>query len=175
MEGHVTLEFSNTTPLPAKIYANEGVAQVLFFESDEECEISYKDRGGKIPGATGCHPAQSIEKYYMSFEIDPTQRYRASDLTAFLKFVDEAIFEVDEYIFCVQEDLEDELDDLTTSLEQISAYLKQLRDNVENQVHPFSNGQDLDYMPLVRKLRHVLPFYGLLDGINHSHHQGIDQ
>lgn len=46
-EGHVTLEFSNTTSLPAKIYANEGVAQMLFFESDEECEISYKDRGGK--------------------------------------------------------------------------------------------------------------------------------
>ncbi|WP_449424985.1 dCTP deaminase [Rhodanobacter lindaniclasticus] len=44
----VTLEFSNTTPLPAKIYANEGVAQMLFFESDdEECETSYKDRGGK--------------------------------------------------------------------------------------------------------------------------------
>ena len=46
-EGHVTLEFSNTTPLPAKIYANEGVAQMLFFESDEVCETSYKDRGGK--------------------------------------------------------------------------------------------------------------------------------
>jgi dCTP deaminase len=46
-EGHVTLEFSNTTPLPAKIYANEGVAQMLFFESDEVCSISYKDRGGK--------------------------------------------------------------------------------------------------------------------------------
>lgn len=46
-EGHVTLEFSNTTPLPAKIYANEGVAQMLFFESDEICEISYKDRKGK--------------------------------------------------------------------------------------------------------------------------------
>ena len=46
-EGHVTLEFSNTTPLPAKVYANEGVAQVLFFESDEECEISYRDRAGK--------------------------------------------------------------------------------------------------------------------------------
>ena len=44
-EGHVTLEFSNTTPLPAKIYANEGVAQMLFFESDEECETSYKDKG----------------------------------------------------------------------------------------------------------------------------------
>jgi len=46
-EGHVTLEFSNTTPLPAKIYANEGVAQVLFLESDEVCEISYRDRAGK--------------------------------------------------------------------------------------------------------------------------------
>ena len=46
-EGHVTLEFSNTTPLPAKIYANEGVAQVLFFESDEVCETSYRDRAGK--------------------------------------------------------------------------------------------------------------------------------
>jgi len=46
-EGHVTLEFSNTTPLPARIYANEGVAQMLFFESDEDCETSYKDRGGK--------------------------------------------------------------------------------------------------------------------------------
>lgn len=52
-EGHVTLEFSNTTTLPAKIYANEGVAQVLFFESDEECEISYKDRGGKYQGQQG--------------------------------------------------------------------------------------------------------------------------
>jgi len=46
-EGHVTLEFSNTTPLPAKIYANEGVAQMLFFESDETCAVSYRDRGGK--------------------------------------------------------------------------------------------------------------------------------
>jgi dCTP deaminase len=52
-EGHVTLEFSNTTPLPAKIYANEGVAQVLFFESDEVCETSYADRGGKYQGQLG--------------------------------------------------------------------------------------------------------------------------
>ena len=52
-EGHVTLEFSNTTSLPAKIYANEGVAQMLFFESDEECETSYKDRDGKYQGQTG--------------------------------------------------------------------------------------------------------------------------
>ena len=52
-EGYVTLEFSNTTTLPAKIYANEGVAQVIFFESDEVCETSYKDRGGKYQGQQG--------------------------------------------------------------------------------------------------------------------------
>lgn len=46
-EGFVTLEISNTTPLPAKIYANEGIAQVLFFEGDEECRISYADKKGK--------------------------------------------------------------------------------------------------------------------------------
>jgi len=52
-EGHVTLEFSNTTTLPAKIYANEGVAQMLFFGGDEVCEVSYKDRGGKYQGQVG--------------------------------------------------------------------------------------------------------------------------
>jgi dCTP deaminase len=49
-EGYVTLEISNTTPLPARIYANEGIAQVLFFEADEECEISYADKKGKYQG-----------------------------------------------------------------------------------------------------------------------------
>ncbi|HVC64594.1 MAG TPA: dCTP deaminase [Candidatus Dormibacteraeota bacterium] len=52
-EGYVTLEISNTTPLPAKIYANEGIAQVLFFESDESCETSYADRQGKYQGQQG--------------------------------------------------------------------------------------------------------------------------
>ena len=52
-EGHVTLEFSNTTSLPAKIYANEGVAQLIFLESDEVCETSYKDREGKYQGQKG--------------------------------------------------------------------------------------------------------------------------
>ena len=52
-EGHVTLEFSNTTTLPAKIYANEGVAQMLFFQSDERCETTYKDRDGKYQGQQG--------------------------------------------------------------------------------------------------------------------------
>src|SRR5512145_1041256 len=55
-EGYVTLEISNTTPLPAKIYANEGIAQVIFFEADEECEVSYADRKGKYQGQTGVTP-----------------------------------------------------------------------------------------------------------------------
>jgi dCTP deaminase len=52
-EGFVTLEISNTTPLPAKIYANEGLCQVIFFESDEACEISYKDKKGKYQAQLG--------------------------------------------------------------------------------------------------------------------------
>ncbi len=52
-EGHVTLEFSNTTPLPAKIYANEGVAQFLFFKGSSQCEVSYADRKGKYMGQRG--------------------------------------------------------------------------------------------------------------------------
>jgi len=52
-EGHVTLEFSNTTPLPARIYANEGVAQFLFLGADEVCETSYADRAGKYMGQRG--------------------------------------------------------------------------------------------------------------------------
>ena len=52
-EGHVTLEFSNTTPLPAKIYANEGACQFIFFKGDVDCEISYADRKGKYQGQKG--------------------------------------------------------------------------------------------------------------------------
>lgn len=55
-EGFVTLEISNTTPLPAKVYANEGIAQVLFFEADEECEVSYADKKGKYQGQVGVTP-----------------------------------------------------------------------------------------------------------------------
>ena len=55
-EGHVTIEISNTTPLPAKVYANEGISQVLFFEGDEECEVSYADRKGKYQGQRGVTP-----------------------------------------------------------------------------------------------------------------------
>jgi dCTP deaminase len=52
-EGHVTLEFSNTTPLPAKIYANEGACQFLFLKGDSECEVSYADKSGKYMQQTG--------------------------------------------------------------------------------------------------------------------------
>ena len=52
-EGYITLEVSNTTPLPAKIYSGEGIAQILFFESDEECLTSYADKKGKYQGQTG--------------------------------------------------------------------------------------------------------------------------
>ncbi len=64
-EGHVTLEFSNTTPLPAKIYANEGVAQMLFFQSDEVCQTSYKDRGGNI----------GDKKALLFFKLKPICKY----------------------------------------------------------------------------------------------------
>ena len=52
-EGHVTIEISNTTPLPAKIYSNEGIAQVLFFQGDEPCDVSYKDKQGKYQAQRG--------------------------------------------------------------------------------------------------------------------------
>ena len=52
-EGYVTLEISNTTPLPARVYANEGIAQVLFFEGNEPCETSYKDKNGKYQHQVG--------------------------------------------------------------------------------------------------------------------------
>jgi dCTP deaminase len=52
-EGYVTLEISNTTPLPAKVYANEGISQVLFFQSDEMCEVSYADKKGKYQRQQG--------------------------------------------------------------------------------------------------------------------------
>ncbi len=55
-EGYVTLEISNTTPLPAKVYANEGISQVIFFEADEECEISYADKKGKYQRQVGVTP-----------------------------------------------------------------------------------------------------------------------
>jgi len=57
-EGYITLEISNTTPLPARIYANEGIAQILFFESDDECSVSYADKKGKYQNQTGITTAR---------------------------------------------------------------------------------------------------------------------
>ena len=65
-EGHVTLEFSNTSNLPAKIYAGEGVAQMIFHQSDEQCEVSYKDRDGKYQGQTGVTLPKT--QYFFSFD-----------------------------------------------------------------------------------------------------------
>ncbi|MEO1290010.1 MAG: dCTP deaminase [Chloroflexota bacterium] len=59
-EGHITIEISNTTPLPAKVYSNEGISQVLFYEADEECEVSYADRKGKYQGQRGVTPPRMI-------------------------------------------------------------------------------------------------------------------
>ena len=59
-EGHLTIEISNTTPLPAKVYSEEGIAQLLFLESDEACEVSYADRKGKYQGQTGVVPPKVL-------------------------------------------------------------------------------------------------------------------
>ena len=59
-EGQITIEISNTTPLPARVYANEGIAQILFFESDEDCEVSYADKKGKYQNQKGVVPARVI-------------------------------------------------------------------------------------------------------------------
>ena len=61
-EGTATLEISNTTPLPAKIYANEGIAQVLFFQSDEPCEVSYARQEGQVPQAAGGDAAEDLSQ-----------------------------------------------------------------------------------------------------------------
>jgi dCTP deaminase len=66
-EGHVTLEISNTTPLPARVYANEGICQFLFLKADSLCETSYADRGGKYMGQTGVTlPRMETEKKHAS-------------------------------------------------------------------------------------------------------------
>ena len=61
-EGHLTLEISNTTPLPAKIYSNEGIAQLVFLESDQVCETSYKDRKGKYQSQRGVTLPRILKK-----------------------------------------------------------------------------------------------------------------
>ncbi len=65
-EGHVTLEFSNTTPLPAKVYANEGACQFLFLKAENACEVSYKDRKGKYMGQRGVTLPHVVTKKVMA-------------------------------------------------------------------------------------------------------------
>ncbi len=68
-EGHVTLEFSNTTPLPAKIYANEGACQFLFLKGDSPCEVSYRDRQGKYMGQKGVTLPKIIKENLLKTEV----------------------------------------------------------------------------------------------------------
>ena len=78
-EGIVTLEMSNTTPLPAKIYANEGIAQVLFFEArDEPCETSYADKKGKYQGRGWCYSAQRLPVFISCRGPNPSPRFDPS-------------------------------------------------------------------------------------------------
>ena len=82
-EGTATLEISNTTPLPAKIYANEGIAQCLFFESDEECEISYGEKKGKYHVAARRHAAAHLARPRRPRVVTPSHTSRAAaDSTA---------------------------------------------------------------------------------------------
>ena len=70
-EGFGTLEISNTTPLPAKVYSNEGLCQILFFQSDEPCEISYKDKSGKYQKQTGI---VLLNKDTLAKEVSPVRK-----------------------------------------------------------------------------------------------------
>ena len=89
-EGHVTLEFSNTTNLPARIYAGEGVAQMLFFQSDADdvCQISYKDRGGKYQGQTGVTlPKPKFIDDTISDKIAPKLKIKYATMVNQLSFI----------------------------------------------------------------------------------------
>ena len=68
-EGHITIEISNTTPLPAKIYANEGIAQVLFLEGDEICQTSYADKKGKYQGQEGITLPRILKQLVATFTL----------------------------------------------------------------------------------------------------------
>ena len=78
-EGFVTLEISNTTPLPAKIYANEGLCQILFFTGDEVCEVSYADRKGKYQSSEGNCAAETVGSCQLSALSNCTKHGRDTD------------------------------------------------------------------------------------------------
>lgn len=90
----------------------------------------------------------------------------------FLDLVDQAIFEMDELAICANEDLDDETADLVQPFRSISGGLRQLHEQVGRGNHQFADGGDLPFMPLVRKYRHVIPIYRLLDLLNQAHRQG---
>lgn len=91
--------------------------------------------------------------------------YNATSLAEYLVLLDEAIFELEEMAYCVSEQPDDELMDLMPHCQQIAAYLKSLKQNISQGKHEFGI-HELEYVPLVRRLKHVLPFYGLLNDIN---------
>ncbi len=97
--------------------------------------------------------------------------YFADNIPEFLKLLDEAIFELEEMVLCVDEEMDDELGDLAPHCQQIADYLKSLKQDIGNGTHRFAE-KELEYVPLVRRLRQVLPFYALLNDINRIHLYG---
>ncbi len=91
--------------------------------------------------------------------------YSARNIPELLELVDEAIFELEEMAFCMDEEMEDELADLVPHCRQMADYLKSLRQDIGNGTHRFAE-KELEYVPLVRRLRQVLPFHALLEDIN---------
>lgn len=88
-----------------------------------------------------------------------------NNLSEYLQLMDEAIFELEEMVFCVEEEPDDELVDLGPHCQQIVDYLKNLKVKIQRGEHQFQN-KDLDYVPLLYRLKNVLPFYGLLQELN---------
>ena len=94
--------------------------------------------------------------------------YSATTISEYLALLDEAIFELEEMAYCVGEEPDDELVDLAPHCQQIADYIKSLKQDVSQGNHKFDD-KELEYVPLVRRLKNVLPFYGLLNDINRIH------
>ncbi len=94
--------------------------------------------------------------------------YHPNTIPEYLKLIDEAVFELEEMAFCVNEEPDDELVDLGPHCQQIADYLKSMKQNLNQGTHTFSD-RELEYVPLIRRLKNVLPFYELLNDINRIH------
>lgn len=94
--------------------------------------------------------------------------YRVSSISQYLNPIDDAIFELEEMAYCMGEDLEDELDDLSPHCREIAEYLKTVRQDTKSGAHDWDT-RELEYVPLARRLRNVLPIYPLLTDINRIH------